>query len=441
MSLPKELDYVSSNTTTLPVNTSSKSNVIHPSNVSSLSTSTGGSVIFDLPQLDFLVPSSMYLRFKVNTTGRSDNGTKMFQRGIPGYSVWEKSIVSVQSQQVENIANYGRTATSLINLKMNFAQKAGMAVAFGLHNKVDAEHMTLGSELHGRESDTFTTDEYYVAIPLLNVLSLCEKLVPLGMMPQTRIELELANLNKFFDNDGTSTTHVGRATECALTNMELCYDSVNFGNDFDPTMMSLADENGDILIKSQSHQVSTQTVDAIGGLQTLSFPQRLSSVKSVIAWFEGKAATLRNQEYDSCDVTKGHGSYIFQIGNKYFPDVALDTQRNRAGIFMELSNAVNGTSHDILGGDMSITPQEFAVDDDGVADQDVAGMFFVGVNTERMSGVNQTLLTGQSTALTPISLNIRCDTPPSFATTCNLLTIFDAILQVNLNSRSASLKI
>jgi len=436
MSLPKEIDYVSSNTTTLPVNTSSKSNVIHPSNVSSLSTLTGGSVIFDLPQQDFLVPSSMYLRMKVKTTGTGNNA-KMYQRGIPAYSVWEKSIVSVQSSQIENLSNYGRTATSLINLKLNPAQKAGLAVAFGLHNTADSDDMTLGQELHGRLSDSNDADEYFVAVPLLNVLSLAEKLVPLSMMSQCRIELEIANINKIFDND----TATSNADKLELFNMELCYDSVNFGNDFDATMMSLADENGDILIKSQSHQVSTQTADAIAGLQTLSFPQRLSSVKSVIAWFEGKNANAINQEYDSVDITKGAGSYQFQIGNKYFPDVALDTARNRAGVFMELNNAVNGTSHDILGGSMSILPEEFAKKDNSTTTQDEYGMFFVGVNTERMSGVNQVLLTGQSTALTPISLNVRCDTAPTQATTANLLTIFDAIFQINLSSRSVSLKI
>lgn len=436
MSLPKELDYVSSNTTTLPVNTSSKSNVIHPSNVSSLSTLTGGSVIFDLGQQDFLIPSSMYLRMKVKTTGSSNNG-KMYQRGIPAYSVWEKSIISVQSSQIENLSNYGRTATTLINLKLNQAQKSGLAVAFGLTNKVDAEDMTLTDTLHGRLSDGNDADEYFVAVPLLNVLSLAEKLVPLGMMPQCRIELEIANINKIFDNDTATTA----ADKLELFNMELCYDTVNFGNDFDATMMSLADENGDILIKSQSHQVSTQTADAIAGLQTLSFPQRLSSVKSVIAWFEGKNAAAINQEYDSVDITKGAGSYQFQIGNKYFPDVALDTARNRAGVFMELNNAVNGTSHDILGGSMSISPMEFSKDDNDATTQDEYGMFMVGVNTERMSGVNQVLLTGQSTALTPISLNVRCDAAPTQATTANLLTIFDAIFQINLASRSVSLKI
>ena len=435
MSLPKELDYVSSNTTTLPVNTSSKSNVIHPSNVSSLSTLTGGSVIFDLPQQDFLVPSSMYLRMKVKTTG-AGNSAKMYQRGIPAYSVWEKSIVSFQSSQVENISNYGRTATSLINLKLNTAQKAGLAVAFGLHNAIDADDMTIGGDLHGRLSDSVNADEYFVAVPLLNVLSLAEKLVPLGSMPQCRIELEIANINKMFDNDTASSN----ADKLELFNMELCYDSVNFGNDFD--LMSLADGNGDILIKSQGHQVSTQTCDAITGLQTLSFPQRLSSVKSVVSWFEGKASTCINQEYDSVKIGgAGNTSFQFQIGNKYFPDVALDTTRNRAGVFMELSNAINGTSHDILGGSMSISPMEFSKDDNATTTQDEYGMFFVGVNTERMSGVNQVLLTGQSTALTPISLNVRCDTAPAQATTCNLLTIFDAIIQINLPSRSASLKI
>lgn len=434
MSLPKEIDYVSSNTTTLPVNTSSKSNVIHPSNVSSLSTETGGSVIFDLGQQDYLVPSSMYLRMKVKTTGAGNN-TRMFQRGIPAYSVFEKLITSFQSVQVENITNYGRTASTLIDLKLNQAQKSGMAVAFGLTNKIDADDITLTTHLHGRLSDSNNADEYFVAVPLLCVLSLADKLVPLGDMPQCRIELEIANINKIFDND----TATSDANKLELFNMELCYDSVNFGQDFN--LMSLADDNGDILIKSQGHQVSTQTADAIAGLQTLSFPQRLSSVKSILAWFEGKNSNAINQEYDSVDITKGAGSYQFQCGNKFFPDVELNTARNKAGVFMELSNAVNGTSHDILGGSMSISPQEFNRNDNSTTTQDEPAMFILGVNTERMSGVNQVLLTGQSTALTPISLNVRCDAAPTQATTCNMLTIFDAIIQINVPNRSATLKI
>ena len=435
MSLPKEIDYVSSNTTTLPVNTSSKSNVIHPSNVSSLSTETGGSVIFDVGAQDYLVPSSMYLRMKVKTTGAGNNA-KMFQRGIPAYSVFEKLITSFQSVQVENITNYGRTASTLIDLKLNQAQKSGMAVAFGLTNKTDADDITLTTHLHGRLSNTNDADEYFVAVPLLCVLSLADKLVPLGDMPQCRIELEIANINKIFDND-TATTN---ADKLELFNMELCYDTVNFGQDF--SLMSLADpETGDILIKSQGHQVSTQTADAIAGLQTLSFPQRLSSVKSIVAWFEGKNSNAINQEYDSVDITKGAGSYQFQCGNKFFPDVELNTARNKAGVFMELSNAVNGTSHDILGGSMSISPMEFSKVDNSTTTQDEPGMFILGVNTERMSGVNQVLLTGQSTALTPISLNVRCDAAPTQATTCNMLTIFDAIIQINVPTRSATLKI
>lgn len=435
MSLPKEIDYVSSNTTTLPVNTSSKSNVIHPSNVSSLSTETGGSVIFDVGAQDYLVPSSMYLRMKVKTTGAGNNA-RMFQRGIPAYSVFEKLITSFQSVQVENITNYGRTASTLIDLKLNQAQKSGMAVAFGLTNKTDADDITLTTHLHGRLSNTNDADEYFVAVPLLCVLSLADKLVPLGDMPQCRIELEIANINKIFDND-TATTN---ADKLELFNMELCYDTVNFGQDF--SLMSLADpETGDILIKSQGHQVSTQTADAIAGLQTLSFPQRLSSVKSIVAWFEGKNSNAINQEYDSVDITKGAGSYQFQCGNKFFPDVELNTARNKAGVFMELSNAVNGTSHDILGGSMSISPMEFSKVDNSTTTQDEPGMFILGVNTERMSGVNQVLLTGQSTALTPISLNVRCDAAPTQATTCNMLTIFDAIIQINVPTRSATLKI
>lgn len=373
---------------------------------------------------------------KVRTTGTGNTtNTNMYQRGIPGYSVWEKSVLTIGTP-VETITNYGRTCSTLIDLKLNQAQKSGLAVAFGLTNEANSNNMTLTTNLHGRKSDSNNLDNYFVSIPILNALTLCEKLVPLGHMPQVRIELELANLNKMMEQKTNQT-----ADKLEIFNMELCYDTVNFGQDFEPTLLGLADENGDILIKTQGHQVSTQTADAIGGLQTLSFPQRLSSVKSVITWFEGKHANSINKEYDSVDVTNGAGSYIYQIGNKFFPDVELNTARNRAGVFMELNNAVNGTAHDILGGSMSISPAEFDCRDNTSTSQSEYGQFMIGANCERMSGVNQVLLTGQSTALTPITLNVRCDSAPNQATVANLLTIYDAILQINLPTRQASLKV
>jgi hypothetical protein len=206
--------------------------------------------------------------------------------------------------------------------------------------------------------------------------------------------------------------------------------------------MSLADSNGDVLIKSQSYQTATQTLAGIAGTQTLTFNQRLSSVKSVLAYFDGVGANRVNGIYDAVDPTRGEagngGSFQFSLGGVYYPQVALDTARCRAGVFAELSNAFS-PSHDYYSGQMAISPLEWSRDDNVTTTQTSPAKFFVGVNTERLD-TNGVMLSGVSTALVPISLNVRCDTAPT-ATLAHLVTLFDAIIQVNLVNKTCSVKI
>lgn len=435
MSLPKEINYTEQ-MTSLPANTQSKSIVISPANLTTLSTTTGGTAQFNLQNTGFIIPSSMYLRGKVNTVG-SGNSADMFQRGIPAYSLWSKSAVVIGSQVVEQINGYGRLATALVDLKLSPAGKSGMSPAFALTNEVDAQ--TLNTRLNGRLSDTNDADEYTFAAPLPNLLSLSEKLLPAEYMPGIRIELTLDNLANIIQQ-GTATSDANSLT---ISNLELVYTEVTFGGDFSPTLMSLADSNGDVLIKSQSYQTATQTFSAIAGMQTLTFNQRLSSVKSVLAYFDGVGSNRVNGIYDAVDVTRGGagngGQYSFQIGGVYYPQTPLDTDRCRAGVFAELSNAFS-PSHDYYSGQMAISPLEWSRDENSTTTQTSPGKFFIGVNTERLD-TNGVMLSGVSTALVPISLNVRCNDAPASATLCHLVTLFDAIIQVNLVNRTCSVKI
>ena len=88
---------------------------------------------------------------------------------------------------------------------------------------------------------------------------------------------------------------------------------------------------------------------------------------------------------------------------------------------------------------MAISPLEWSRDENVTTTQTSPGKFFVGVNTERLD-TNGVMLSGVSTALVPISLNVRCDTAPT-STLAHLVTLFDAIIVVNLVNRTCSVKI
>lgn len=434
MSLPKELNYSDGSLASLPANTQSRSMVINPANLSSLSSATGGTAQFNLGSTGMLVPSSMYLRGKVSVTGTGNAG-KMFQRGIPAYSLWSKSAVIIGSQVVEQINGYGRLASALVDLKLSTGQKAGMAVGFALGNDETAQ--TLNTRMNGRESDGNDADTYSFACAIPNLLSLSEKLVPLSHMPNVRVELTMDTIANMFDATNP-------ATSVEISNLELVYTQVEFGADFEPTLLALGDENGDVLIKSQSYQTATQTLSALAGTQTLTYNQRLSSVKSVLAYFDGANANAVNGIYDAVDVTKGDdatagGSYSFQVGGVYYPQSPIDTQRYKAAAFAELSNAFT-PAHDYGSGNMAIAPRDWKLDDNDTTSRENPAKFMIGVNTERLD-TNSVMLSGISTALTPISLHVRCNTAPSQATSAHLVTLFDAIIQVNLFAKTCSVKI
>jgi hypothetical protein len=221
MSLPKEINYTEQ-MNSLPANTQSKSIVISPANLTTLLATKGGTAQFNLQNTGMIVPSSMYLRGKVNTTGATANTAKMFQRGIPAYSLWSKSAVIVGSQVVEQINGYGRLASALVDLKLNPAQKSGLSVGFGLSNE-DDQYLT--DHLNGRESNSNSADEWSFASPLPNLLSLSEKLLPASHMPSIRIELTMDNIANMFSVSGSTNV----VDEVTISNLELVYTEVQFG--------------------------------------------------------------------------------------------------------------------------------------------------------------------------------------------------------------------
>lgn len=320
----------------------------------------------------------------------------------------------------------------LVNCKMNYAQKLGLANAFGYSSAAQATSaFDISTILPNGQSLSATVtagSSFFYAAPLGCLLSNCDRLVPLKYMPSCRIQLTtetLANAIQSVANPILSYT---------MSNVELCYDVIEFSPMVDQAISSRG--GGMLTIKSQSYLSSGVTLPAAssGTLEFL-FNQRLASIKSLFCHLSGTVATVAlNTLFDSVDCTTANGDYQFFIAGSPFPPRPLSTVQNKAGISMELSAAF-GPAHDLLTSNFSITPTEFYQSNTGVTTQNLMGKFYIGVNCEKLS-TNDALLTGVSSQGSPISFRVSIGTATTNAQVIQLICLYDALLNIDMNTKT-----
>lgn len=418
--LPKEINYAAK-LAALPPNTSCFSAVVCPSNGQTFADS-GAVIQFDLPSRGYLVPNSMYLRYKITVASAT---TAPVIKATPVYTPFARLETIVGSQIIESIQSYNQLANMVVNTKLNMAQKAGLAYGFGL---IDYSTAPSFINLNARTLSAATGETWTMAAPLGCILSNADHLVPLCKMPSCRIQLTTETLAACF----TTTTQ----TSFTLSNMELCFDIIDFGAEVDAMVDGMADENGNIYIKSQSFTSSTQTIAAatVGTIE-LVYNQRLSSIKSVIANF-GRPAV--NTFFDSVDITSANGDYQFLIASAPYPPRPISAVNNKAGALMELSQ-IWGPCHDMTSTNLSINPKEFSQISGSTTTAFLPGKFWFGVNTEKLS-TNGNLLTGVSSQLSPISLRVNIGTATTEIHTATLMCCYDALLEINVATRQVAVK-
>lgn len=429
MSLPKEINYIA-RPQSLPVGTNVTSIVASPTNGSLF---TDGAVIYlDMVNRGYLVPSSLYLRYKLTstiTTGQS------YIRGIPAYAPFARSEVLIGSSVVESIQQYNQVCNMIVNTKLNVAQKVGLASAFGILDQTTTPTFanTNGANL-GAVAGSFALS---LACPLGNMLSCATTLVPLGKMPATRVQLTL---------DSVANVISGTGTGIRVENVELCYDVVEFGPEVDAAVDSMVDENGEIIIKSQGFINSAQVLTSgFSGMNELVYGVRLASIKSLFASFCGTTAAHSPSSWSgSRDITSSNGDYQFSISGRPFPERPISTTLNKAGALMELLGA-HGPAHDLLTSNTCITPIQFFayLGSNGAATPDTVTLpsqFWVGVNTEKLSS-NTILLSGVSSQNTPITLRVNTSTATTQGFNVNVIAMFDALIKINPRTRQASVMI
>jgi hypothetical protein len=418
--LPRELNYTES-LKTLPNSTKNISCVISPIN----GTEFGSNDIiqFDMPSRGYLVPNSLVLRYR-NTVVKTVETTTML--GTPVYTPFNRLETYCGAQIIESISDYNQVCNFVTNCKLNVAQKAGVASAFGYLDKVTSP----ASDNMNGCAVAIGTNVFDVAGPLNCVLSNATNLFPLGLAPACRIQLTVEALANMFQTTTNAVTSV------LLSRMELCFDIVDFSDDVTAVVKSMSDANGNLIIKSQSYTTSTLNLPAgsSGGLE-LTYNQRISSIKSIFALFSAPA--IGSKKFGAKDVTKGAGTYGFQIGSEQFPNRLLSAE-NKAGMFCELAQAWSN-AQSIESTNMSIIPIEYHYIDGETDSGVIPAKFYVGVNTERLS-TNQTIISGTSSQLSPISVRVNIPTTTTHQHNVTLVTVFDALIELNVITRQANIK-
>ena len=420
IAIPSQIQY--SSLPVLPAETVNTSVVISASNGNSFKPSGNNQMIFDLGTSGYLDPATLTLRFKL-VVNNATTAQTMFGGG---YSVIQRLETLFGSSVIETINNYNVVYNDFVSLQFNLAQKANLAITYGFLNATTDPTLV---NVNGRAIPAADTT-IYVAIPLVCLLSSAEKLIPLGMMSNVRIQLTLDSIANIFSGS--------TITDYTITNAEISYDMIRFGAGVDALVRSMGEK---IYIKSQSMSFTGSSLTSgTSGNVSLIYNQRLSSIKGLLAHFNGlDSAKNVNKAFDSCDITTDNGSVQFFVNSIPYPTRAIDLLNNKAVAMSELRNFVSGF-HTVQGSNMSIIPKEWAYTQASTTTTTNPAKFFVATNTEKIQDGSNALLSGISTSNSPISLTLSLGTATGQAMNVLLLCLYDVLIEVDTLMKSATIK-
>ena len=373
----------------------------------------------------FLDPASISFRYKVTTTSAGVTATKMV--GTPAYSFINKYVCYANSQTIETISNYNTVANMLVNLQMSVADKYGQQYSLGY---ADLTTTPLNTELLDGRLCAQTTDTFSLSAPLYSLLGNSEKLIPLFLLQNMRLEFtfeSVANLSSNISSDSGAVM-----TNYSITNFEVVYNVIDFGQEIQRQIIA---ENPKIRIKSSSYNTSIApiTLGASGNINLI-YNLRYASIKSAFLNFGGTSTTNSgSKNMDSIDPTTNNGDFSLQIAGISYPQKPLSSLNNKAGIMNELRRAMDS----IFGNNvaLSINAYEFARADNTVCSYDKPGKFWVGINLQKLTIPSKAFFTGVSTQNSPITAIINTNTATTQTINAMLIAVYDAIIDIDTQTK------
>ena len=211
-----------------------------------------------------------------------------------------------------------------------------------------------------------------------------------------------------------------------LTNVQLCYNMIQVPDDLHRMVMK--DEK--IFIKSHSWANIQNTIPlGSAGQLELVYNTRLASIKSA---FLLNSSSSTNGIYDSFDCTSG-GDYQFLIAGRTFPNRPITTNdimpqlRKSTGSIGDKANT------------FCIDNQEMGYSLATTTTVSAPSKFYPSVSLATVPW-SDVLLSGVSTQSSPISCRFNILTATVKSITSSLVLFYDAIIEIDTASKSATVK-
>jgi hypothetical protein len=174
---------------------------------------------------------------------------------------------------------------------------------------------------------------------------------------------------------------------------------------------------------------------------SLVYNQKYASVKAAYVLPTGSFATSLNKWGDSFDVTAGTGDYSIMIAGQTYPQRALSALNNKTYVIQELRRA-SGNIND-RNNNMCINAIEFNQSYATGSTYAVPSKFIIGIPLEKLHiPSDKAILTGVSTNNSNITVNINTSSAVPAATSfnVNLILNYDAIIEVDTQTRDARVR-
>jgi len=416
-SLPNSVNYAEP-IPSLPENTVKYSVVLQPLNGQTF-TVANNQIIFQFPNRGYLIPDSVYIRYKLVTVNATSVSNIL---ACPYSTPFQRLETQFGSVTVDSISDFNQVNHILSNLTMDVAQKYGMQSSFGYSVSAPPTLEELDSRAIPIAGDTA-----YLAGPLPCMLTnITDKLLPLFAMPTISMVLTTDSLSNIINP-------TGNVVSMTLSNVELCFDFVELGPEVDAMVRGMGQK---IYIKSQSFSNSSVNI-GIGqnGSSALIFNQRYASVKAAIVSFSG---AINNKKFDAVDITNNSGDYSINISGIQYPQKPYSALNNKGGILQELRKCI-GSVYDRTNS-MAINTLEFnRLDSDVNTSTTAPGKFYLGFNLEKLH--SGSLLTGISTNNSNITVNINQSVASTVVRQCNLMLVYDSLIEIDTLTRQASVRV
>jgi len=379
----------------------------------------GNQIIFQFPNRGYLDPQSVYLRYKA-TIANATTASNLL--GCPYSAPFQRLETQFGSVTVDSINDWNQVNHILSNISLSVSEKYGMQSSYGYTTSPTPTIEELDSRAIPVAGEVVS-----LAGPLPCMLTnIQDKLLPLWAMPTISMVLTTDALSNVINP-------VGTVTGITLTNVELCFSFVEFGPEVDAMVRGMGQR---IYVKSQSFSnASVNVASGQNGSTSLIFNQRYASCKAAIVTFNG---AINNKKFEAVDITNNSGDYSLNISGIQYPQKPYSTLNNRNGILQELRKTV-GSIYD-RSNSMAINNLEFSAVDNVVnASTTIPGKFYLGFNLEKLhSGA---LLTGISTNNSNITVNITQSTATTVVRTCNLMLVYDSLIEIDMLAKQASVKV